>query len=179
MTEAVPAGAPLELEIPAFEPNPNIELPADESIADTESMTPAQARLGFEGLSRLRARHAEVLARISEKVTDTTRRDELKSQADRLNPDTWVTEAEVTNGLETYETVFESLRGVVGRRRKRRRNSGPGQAVSAVPGTQRPEPTGGSMNPGKEEDGPHMDRSPDPEPTDELAPGADDSNEDL
>ena len=36
-----------------------------------EPSSAAQARLGFEGLSRLRARHAEVLARISEKVTDT------------------------------------------------------------------------------------------------------------
>ena len=38
------------------------------------------------------------------------RRDQLKSQAERLNPDTWVTDAEVTAGLESYETVFESLR---------------------------------------------------------------------
>jgi hypothetical protein len=181
MSEAVPTEAPLELEIPVFEQNPNIniEVPADESLADTQSMTPAQARLGFEGLSRLRARHAEVLARISEKVTDTARRDELKSQADRLNPDTWVTEAEVTNGLEAYETVFESLRGVVGRRRKRRRNSGPGQALSTVPGARGPEPVGGSMDAGKEGDGPQKDRSPDPETADEVAPGADDSDEDL
>jgi hypothetical protein len=85
--------------------------------------SPAEARLGSEGLSRLRARHAEVLARISETVTDPLRRDELKSQAERLNPDTWVTDAEVTQGLESYETVFESLRTVVGRGRKRRRRS--------------------------------------------------------
>jgi hypothetical protein len=93
--------------------------------ADTESglpaPTPASARLGPEGLSRLRARHAEVLARISEKITDPARRDQLKTDAERLNPDTWVTDAEVVAGLEGYETVFESLRGVIGRRRKRRR----------------------------------------------------------
>ena len=89
-----------------------------------EPGSPAQARLGSEGLSRLRARHAEVLARISETVTDPIRRDELKSEAERLNPDTWVTDAEVTQGLESYETVFESLRTVVGRGRKRRRRSG-------------------------------------------------------
>ncbi len=115
----------------------------------TEPSTPAQARLGFEGLSRLRARHAEVLARISEKVTDAARRDELKSDAERLNPDTWVTAAEVTAGLESYETVFESLRSVVGRRRKRRgrpsgapgapretpaSDGGPGQADPNEPG---------------------------------------------
>jgi hypothetical protein len=93
-------------------------------VTDGEPTTAAQARLGSEGLSRLRARHSEVLARISETVTDPVRRDELKSQADRLNPDTWVTDAEVSEGLEAYETVFESLRTVVGRRRKRRRRSG-------------------------------------------------------
>ena len=91
-----------------------------------EPESPAQSRLGSEGLSRLRARHAEVLARISEAVTDQVRRDELKSQAERLNPDTWVTDAEVTQGLESYETVFESLRTVVGRGRRRRRRSGGG-----------------------------------------------------
>jgi hypothetical protein len=91
---------------------------------DVEPATPAEARLGSEGVSRLRARHAEVLARISEAVVDPIRREELKSQADRLNPDTWVTDGEVTQGLESYETVFESLRTVVGRRARRRRRSG-------------------------------------------------------
>lgn len=106
--------------------------PAAEGPTDRPdgAVSAAQARLGSEGLSRLRARHSEVLARISETVTDPVRRDELKSQADRLNPDTWVTEAEVTAGLEEYESVFESLRTVVGRRRRRRRRSS-GQARDA------------------------------------------------
>jgi hypothetical protein len=97
--------------------------------------SPAEARLGSEGLSRLRARHAEVLARISETVTDPVRREELKSQAERLNPDTWVTDAEVTQGLESYETVFESLRTVVGRGRKRRRRSAGRSRNSSGPAT--------------------------------------------
>jgi hypothetical protein len=101
-------------------------------------MTAAQARLGSEGLSRLRARHAEVLARISEKVTDPVRRDELNGDAERLNPDTWVTDAEVSAGLEAYETVFETLRAVVGRRRKRRR----GQGASATGSGGEPAPSG-------------------------------------
>jgi hypothetical protein len=90
---------------------------------DGEPATAAQARLGSEALSRLRARHAEVLARISEVVIDPVRREELKSTAERLNPDTWVTDAEVTDGLESYETVFDTLRTVVGRRPRRRRKS--------------------------------------------------------
>jgi hypothetical protein len=112
---------------------------AAEAVRDAEEFppnTPAEARLGSEGLSRLRARHAEVLARISEAVVDAVRREELKSQAERLNPDTWVTDAEVTQGLESYETVFESLRTVVGRRGRRRRRSG--QKPHAVSGGQQP-----------------------------------------
>jgi hypothetical protein len=110
---------------------------AAEAVPASENLPPntcAEARLGSEGLSRLRARHAEVLARISEAVVEPVRREELKSQAERLNPDTWVTDAEVTQGLESYETVFESLRTVVGRRGRRRRRSG--QRPHTVPGGQ-------------------------------------------
>ena len=78
-------------------------------------------RLGSEGLVRLRARYAEVLARIAEKPMDEPARDELKLRAERLNPDAWVTADEVSAALEQYETVFESLRSVVGRHPRRRR----------------------------------------------------------
>jgi hypothetical protein len=43
-------------------------------------------------------------------------------QAERLNPDTWVTDEEVRLGLEHYEAVLASLRDVVGRRRRRKRS---------------------------------------------------------
>jgi hypothetical protein len=77
--------------------------------------------LGAEGLARLRARHAEVLARISEKPFEEAQREELRAKAERLNPDAWVTDAEVSAALEQYETVFEELRAVVGRHQSRRR----------------------------------------------------------
>ncbi len=102
---------------------------------DVDPPTPAHARLGAEGVLRLRARYAEVLARISEKLTEPVRREELKLQAERLNPDAWVTADEVTQGLEQYETVFASLREVVGRKRRRRRRRGGRQ----------PQPGGGSV----------------------------------
>jgi hypothetical protein len=106
---------------PAPAPQPRHAEPP-QPAPEAAEVTAAQARLGSEGLARLRARHAEVLARISEKISDPARRDELKSQAEGLDPDTWVTDAEVTAGLEAYETVFESVRGVVGRRRTRRQS---------------------------------------------------------
>jgi hypothetical protein len=98
-----------------------------------DAPTPAHAKLGSEGVQRLRARHAEILARISERAADPLRREELKSQADRLNPDAWVTDEEVAQGLEQYESVFASLREVVGQtRRRRRRGRGPRSAETAV-----------------------------------------------
>jgi hypothetical protein len=106
------------------------EIPA---ISIDEAPSAAGARLGSEGLLRLRARYAEVLARISERITEPSRQEQLRTEAERLNPDTWVTDAEVTAGLEQYEQVFETLRGVVGRQRKRRRDKrAPGSEVQSV-----------------------------------------------
>jgi hypothetical protein len=102
-------------------------LPVDEPALEPHAPRPADTRLGSEGLSRLRARYAEVLARISERIQDPARQEQLKSQAERLNPDTWVTDAEVSAGLEAYESVFEGLRTAIGgpsRRRRRRRRGG-------------------------------------------------------
>ena len=131
----------IEAEIAELLSDP-IAAPAPHAAEGSRPTTPAEARLGSEGLSRLRARHAEVLARISEAVTDPVRREELKSQADRLNPDTWVTDAEVTAGLEAYETVFESLRTVVGRRGgRRRRRSGRPKGQAGSPGPQQADPS--------------------------------------
>ena len=98
-----------------------------EGVSVVESHEPASAaaaRLGAEGLVRLRARYAEVMARITEKPMDEPAREELKTKAERLNPDGWVTADEVGAALEQYEAVFESVRAVVGRypaQRRRRR----------------------------------------------------------
>jgi len=70
---------------------------------------------------RLRARYAEVMARIAERPLPEEAREELKQRAERLNPDAWVTADEVAAALEQYETVFEGLRGLVGRHPRRRR----------------------------------------------------------
>lgn len=115
-----------------------------------EPRTAAFERLGSEGLARLRARYAEVLARISERITDPERQEQLKAEAERLNPDTWVTDADVAAGLEAYEPTWEALRSVVGgggrrRRRKRRRGGAqPGTTPSGLapegPADERDEP---------------------------------------
>jgi hypothetical protein len=87
-----------------------------------QPINPAHARLGSEGLARLRARYADVAATITRRIPDEQRRHLLREQAVRLDPDSWVTDEEVRRGLEEYEGVLASLREVVGRRRRRRRS---------------------------------------------------------
>jgi hypothetical protein len=130
--------------VPA-EPEPE-EVEAEPAPQENPPSTVAEAKLGAEGLARLRARHSEILARISENVPDPARQDELKAQAERLNPDTWVTDQEVAAGIDSYEAVFESIRTAVGRRRKRRRSRRPRQdqgspaAAPDVPDDETPDP---------------------------------------
>jgi hypothetical protein len=141
LTEDMPTADEVPVPIDDLDADDGIALlPADLAVAETPedlpAATPAHARIGSEGVSRLRGRYAELLARISDRIPDPARQEELKTQAERLNPDTWVTDAEVTAGLENYEAVFETLRSAVGgqprrRRRKRRRGGGPrGQTAS-------------------------------------------------
>lgn len=96
-----------------------------EPLEPLEPFSASYQRLGAEGLVRLRARYAEVMARIAERPLEEEARAELKLRAEGLNPDAWVTADEVTAALEQYETVFEGLRLVVGRHpRGRRRGRG-------------------------------------------------------
>jgi hypothetical protein len=113
------------------EPLEPVEPPGVAELAEAAPFEPTDedrasasfARIGAEGLGRLRARYAEVMARIAERPLDELAREELKLRAERLNPDAWVTADEVTAALEQYETVFEGLRAVVGRYPRRRRRT--------------------------------------------------------
>lgn len=98
-----------------------LETDDDAAPAAEPRSSVAEERLGSEGLLRLRARYAEIMARISERELDDSTRDELKALAERLNPDAWVTEDEVRAGLDSYESVLATLRPQVGAPRRRRR----------------------------------------------------------
>jgi hypothetical protein len=100
------------------EPPLQMEQPESEPPEPVSEPTAAGARLGAEGLARLRARYSEILARISGRVEDTDRQAELKTLAERLNPDGWVTDGDVLAGLDGYEVTFESLRTAIGPRRR-------------------------------------------------------------
>lgn len=86
-----------------------------------DTPTPAHAKLGAEGVQRLRTRYAEILRRIPERTSDPARREELRQQSERLNPDSWADDDAVIQGLEQYEAVLASLRDLVGQKRRRRR----------------------------------------------------------
>ena len=80
-------------------------------------------------------------ANLARRVPDEQRREQLREQAERLNPDSWVTDEEVTAGLDAYESVLASLREVAGRRRRRRRGRGASSAANpAVPGSAEAQP---------------------------------------
>jgi hypothetical protein len=114
-----------------------------------EPLSPAHARLGSEALARLRGRYADVLANLARRVPDEQRREQMREQAERLNPDSWVTDEEVTAGLDSYESVLASLREVAGRRRRRRRGRGSSSAGAAAgPGAAeaQPDPEGGEAD---------------------------------
>ena len=79
-----------------------------------ERQTAALSHLGAEGLSRLRARYAEVLARITDRPLEETTREELEARAERLNPDAWVTEEEVRRVLSNTRPFSKAFESVVG-----------------------------------------------------------------
>ena len=111
MPDESPAGAP------------EMDIGSDDESAEAERpMLPpglhVEERLGPEGFSRLRARYAELMARISERVQDPVRLEELRTQAERLNPDTWITDEEARAGIEGFDAAYEAIRTRLGRRRR-------------------------------------------------------------
>jgi hypothetical protein len=136
---------PSERPAPPPPPRPvSMPVPVGSTVPPGDApISPAHARLGSEGLARLRARHADVVASIDRRTQDEQRRRDLYEHADRLNPDTWVTDGEVTRGLEEYESILAALRDVVGRRRRRKRSRPPGQ-----PGAEGAPPADGADDPG-------------------------------
>ena len=80
--------------------------------------------IGAENVARLRARHAEILARISDRVTDPARRQALQGLAEELNPEAWLTAEEVQQGLVDFDARLARLGAQLGRRRSGRGGRG-------------------------------------------------------
>jgi hypothetical protein len=140
LQEQLQAADPVEaLELPDLpEAAAGILEPADAAEV-AESREPA-GLLDAEVLERLRTRYAELLARISQRIADPVQRDVLRQEAERLNPEMWVTADEARNGLEHFEQWFEGIRSQLPapaghrRRRRRRGRGGSGPAPASGPG---------------------------------------------
>jgi hypothetical protein len=109
---------------------------------DPSELSAAERLLGAEALARLRSRHAEVHARITGRGLDAVQSDALRALAERLDPDTWVTESDVTQGIERFEATLEELRRALGPRRRRRggrrrKKPAPQAATGSPPGEAR------------------------------------------
>ena len=101
-----------------------------ESLADAEPMAdvtdetdehPVVSLMGHETLARLRARYAEIRARIDEKPLDPEQLDTIRAQAEKLNPDRWTQIEEAVAGIERFESAVETLKAQLGRRPPRHR----------------------------------------------------------
>lgn len=127
-----PETARLDRPVSATPPVPETDPSA---LADRDPVFEPSAvhrALGSEGLARVRARYAEVIARISTQVSDGAVADELRLLAERLNPDAWVTDDDVLRGLEGFERVLEHVRQSLGRSRRRRGDSPPEPAGTSA-----------------------------------------------
>ena len=98
--------------------------------------------IGSEELSRLRARYADVLARIGERVSDPARADALKRKAESLNPDAWVTPEAVRAGVAAFDRQVQHLHGLLGRRRRSRRGGGRHRRGTSHGGNESDPPSG-------------------------------------
>jgi len=93
----------------------------------------AERMLGSEQLGRLRGQYAAALARIGRRITDATLAESLRALAERINPDAWVTDDDVRQGLQGAPAVQEELGRHVGHRRRRRRRGRPAGAEAGQP----------------------------------------------
>ena len=99
LIEAEPAAA-------AEAPDPEDRVPARAPSAAPSTML--DELVGREIAGRLRARYAEVLARIHD--ANPARRDEWQSRAATLDPDSWHTPEEILHGVEHADERFDELK---------------------------------------------------------------------
>jgi len=118
-----------ETDAPSSEDMPAIDALEQITHPDAEELLPAaglpiESIVGKEQLTRMRARYAELQARITERGGDAARIEELRGKAETLNPDTWVTQEEARAGLQEFDTRIRELRLALGLRPRRRSRRG-------------------------------------------------------
>ena len=68
---------------------------------------------GREIGSRLRARHAEIIARIDDLDVDGSEKDALFKRAEALDPELWMTPEAVLEGVRQADALFEKLKAAL------------------------------------------------------------------
>jgi len=106
----------------AAAPEPDLADPdrVEEMAADLSLDEPIEAPRHVQGLleelvgreiaTRLRARYAELSARIHERHTEPIEREQWMTRAASLDPDTWLTPEAVLEGVRRADALFDSLR---------------------------------------------------------------------
>ena len=98
----------------------------DSESVDVDWTHPVVTLLGHEMLGRLRARHAEIEVRISEKNKFGSLNPAVREHADALNPNNWTTVEQSVRGIEKFETEVEIVKKLLGRRPARSRSTDAG-----------------------------------------------------
>lgn len=101
-----------ELADPVIEAEMGIEPEAlaDEAPVPRHTHGLLEELVGREIATRLRARYAELSARIHERHADVADRDRWMARAASLNPDMWLTPEAVLEGVRRADALFDSLR---------------------------------------------------------------------
>ena len=107
--------------IEPVEPLPEIEVASEDQAIDygeeeAAAAQPAHAPdilaelVGREIATRLRARYAEITARIHQLPADEVTRAAWQARAEPLNPDSWLTPHEILKGVSHADELFDALR---------------------------------------------------------------------
>ena len=99
---------------------PSAPAPAEDGVSELAPFedTPTthgllEELVGREIATRLRARHAEVLARIHEQGFEDAQTAHWVERAESLDPDTWLTPDAVLEGVRDADRRFEALRSAL------------------------------------------------------------------
>ena len=82
----------------------------EEAVAVPRGHDLLEELVGHEIATRLRARYSEIINRIHRLPGGHAQRDAWEARADALNPDNWVTPAEVLAGVQRADALFDALR---------------------------------------------------------------------
>lgn len=107
----------LELEADALEDDDREGGGLQDDPSGPEHRHPVAALLGDDALVRMRARYAELRARLADSYVDGDARTSLAARIEDLNPDGWRAGEEVVLGIERFDAEGAAIRAALGRRR--------------------------------------------------------------